>query len=305
MSTRPNRRELLVATAAAAAAWPLRASFAAGGGPRDTLRLAFVTDVHARTEWDTPAALELAAAAVNASGADLVVLGGDLVTDGFDGTDDELAPRWRTYLAFHRALRPAAVAAIGNHDLLGAGGPEPQADPRAAFRRHLEVEQTYRAVDAGGCRLLLLDPVVVTGDDLRYRGWVGEEQLAWLRSELARLDPATPLVLVSHLPLLTALYQATEGAAAPAPLNRVVENNRAVLEACAGHNLQLVLQGHLHVDELLRWRDTTFLTGGALCGKWWRRGDWHGTGPGFGVVTLRRDRVDWEYRDYGWTPRRP
>ena len=106
------------------------------------------------------------------------------------------------------------------------------------------------------------------------------------------------------MPLLTAFYQATEGTECPAPANRAVVNNLEVLERFAGRNLLLVLQGHLHVDEMLRWRDTTFITGGAVCGRWWR-GEWHGTREGFGVVTLRRDRVEWEYVTYGWHARRP
>jgi hypothetical protein len=55
---------------------------------------------------------------------------------------------------------------------------------------------------------------------------------------------------------------------------------------------------------MLRWRGTTFITGGAVCGQWWR-GPWHGTDAGFGVLTLRPDRVDWEYKEIGWVPRRP
>jgi len=63
------------------------------------------------------------------------------------------------------------------------------------------------------------------------------------------------------------------------------------------------MQGHLHVNELLRWRDTTFINGGAICGSWWR-GSRHGTEEGFGLVTLRDNRVEWEYVDYGWQARR-
>jgi 3',5'-cyclic-AMP phosphodiesterase len=109
---------------------------------------------------------------------------------------------------------------------------------------------------------------------------------------------------VSHVPLLTSFYQATEGATAPAPRNRVVVNSAEVLRLFDAHNLLLVLQGHLHVNEMIRRRNTTFITGGAVAGKWWR-GPWHGTEEGFGVVTLRSGRVDWEYVDYGWTARRP
>jgi hypothetical protein len=84
----------------------------------------------------------------------------------------------------------------------------------------------------------------------------------------------------------------------------VVTNNTDVLKVFENHNLELVLQGHLHVKERLWWRNTTFITGGAICARWWR-GPWHGTKEGFNVITLQRNRVDWEYIDYGWQARRP
>jgi len=83
-----------------------------------------------------------------------------------------------------------------------------------------------------------------------------------------------------------------------------VVNNREVLELFAEHNLVLVLQGHLHAEEMLRWRGTTFITGGAVCGDKWR-GPRLGTPEGFGVLTLRRDRVDWQYETINWKARRP
>jgi hypothetical protein len=146
--------------------------------------------------------------------------------------------------------------------------------------------------------------VQVTGDALKYRGYIDEAQLAWLRGELVRVRPETPIVLVTHVPLLTSFFQATAGHEQAAPRNRVVVNNREVLDCFAKHRLHLVLQGHLHVNEMLRWRGTTFITGGAVSGGWWR-GPWHGTDAGFGVLTLRPDRVDWQYKEIGWVPRRP
>ena len=60
------------------AAWPL------ADGPRDSLRFAFFTDVHARVEWQTPEAMAMAARAINARAPDLVIAGGDLITEGFE-----------------------------------------------------------------------------------------------------------------------------------------------------------------------------------------------------------------------------
>ena len=46
-------------------------------------RVVFFTDVHTRTEWETPLALKQAAEKINALTPDAILCGGDLVTDGF------------------------------------------------------------------------------------------------------------------------------------------------------------------------------------------------------------------------------
>lgn len=302
-----SRREMLALSGAALAGLPLRTSWAAAGAAGDAFRIVFFTDVHTRLEWETPRALAMAAAAINAQRPELIVAGGDLITDGFQSAAETVAPRWQAYLEMHRSLRARVEPVLGNHDLVAAvpeDGSPASADPRAEFRRAFGLERTYRSVEVGGYRLLILDSISVVGGDDQYHGLVEPEQLRWLATELESIDRSTPIVLATHIPLLTGFYQAIEGGTAAAPANRIVINNREVLELFAGHNLLLVLQGHLHVAEMLRWRGTTFVTGGALSGKWWR-GSWHGTGEGYGVLTLRPDRVDWEYHGYGWKAQRP
>ncbi|HMP77215.1 MAG TPA: metallophosphoesterase [Kiritimatiellia bacterium] len=305
-----NRRQFLATSGAAAISlgWPKSFSWAAQRGPQAPLRIVFFTDVHARVEWDTPKAMFRTAHAINETRADMTICGGDCITDGFQSSRAAVAHRWQAYrehLRDHVSPRPITV--LGNHDLVGAmpeDGSEPEADPRAAFREELGIPRTTMSFDAAGYQIILLDSVQVTRDELKYRGFVDEAQLAWLRGELARIRPEKPIVLVTHMPLLTSFFQATEGHDQAAPRNRVIVNNREVFDCFANHRLHLVLQGHLHVNEMLRWRDTTFITGGAVCGKWWR-GPWHGTEAGFGELTLRQDRVDWEYKEIGWVPRRP
>jgi 3',5'-cyclic AMP phosphodiesterase CpdA len=310
MSSMNRRRFLRIASLAGAAIscpLPDRAVWGARGARQGDLRLVFYTDVHARTEWDTPRAMAMAARAINREQADLVIAGGDLITDGFQSAAATVEPRWQAYVDMHSSIRPTVEPVIGNHDLVAArpeDGSEPSPDPRAVFRSKLGVDRTWRSIDAAGCRILIVDSVEVTDDELKYHGRVSAEQCAWLASELERTDPETPLIVASHIPLVTALYQATEGATTGAKANRVVVNNTEVLELFRDHNLLLVLQGHLHVDEMVRWSGTTFITGGAVSGKWWR-GSWHGTPEGFGVVTVRHDRVEWEYHTYGWVAQRP
>ena len=279
-----------------------RTSWRIRGSDRGALRLVFYTDIHADAEPPTPTALGMAAEAINAQRPDLVLCGGDLIAGGFEAKPDEVAPRWEAYTGMARAIEAEHHAVIGNHDLVGArprDGSRPAPDPRLDFRRRLGVSRTYGTFDALGYRFVLLDSLRISDAPHMYDGWVSSEQRDWLRGLLSRTPPDQPLVVVLHVPLLTAFFAATEGATSPAPRNRVVVNNTELLALFADHSLVLVLQGHLHVSEAVQWRGTTFLTGGAICGNWWR-GSYHGTAEGFSALTLREDRIDWDHVEYGW-----
>ncbi len=279
-----------------------------GGSKKgSSVRLVFYTDVHARTEWDTPVAMARAAEAINAQKADLVIAGGDLITEGFESSPARVAPRWDAYMAMHRAIKGDLYPVMGNHDLVAAipkDGTPPARDPRAIYRARMHLDRTYYSFDAVGHHFVILDSVEVTGDEYKYRGMIWPEQLEWLKQDLSRVPRGTPTVLATHLPLLSVFHEVQQGATSAAKRNRVVVNNRDVLRVIEEHNVILVLQGHLHVKELVMWRDTTFIVGGAISGKWWR-GPWYGTAEGFNVITLTENHVDWEYIEYGWEARRP
>jgi len=302
-----DRRQFLALAGTTLSALPARAWWRAAGAAGCSLRIAFFTDVHARAEGETARAMAMAAAAINGRRPELVIAGGDLISGGFQSAAKTVEPRWQAYLEMHRSLKGKVEPVIGNHDLVAAipeDDSPPAADPKARFCEAFGLERTYRFFDAGSYRFFLLDSIVVTGGEEKYNGRVDDQQLRWLASELESTNRNTPIVVATHIPLLTAMYQATEGATEPALPNRVVVNNREVLELFKDHNLLLVLQGHAHVNEMIRWGETTFITGGAVCGKWWR-GSYHGTREGYGLLTLWPDRVDWEYLTYGWKALQP
>ena len=277
------------------------------GSDKGTLRLVFYTDVHARTEWDTPTAMAMAADAINDQKVDLVIAGGDLITDGFQSSAATVAPRWDAYMKMHRALKADVYPAIGNHDLVAAVPADgtPAADnPRTTFINRMGLERTYYSFNAVGYHFIILDSIQVTRDAYPYQGIIQPQQLEWLRQDLANVANDTPIIVVTHIPLLTAFFNASQGATYAAQPNRVVVNNREVLKTFENHNLALVLQGHLHVKEMIKWQNTTFITGGAVCGKWWR-GAWYGTEEGFYDITLTANQVECSYIDYGWTAKRP
>ena len=269
---------------------------------RGPLRLLFYTDVHASTKQSVPIAMDRAVTAINNQNADLIINGGDLIHQGFHATEHDAAANWDVYMAMHHAIVGDIYSTIGNHDLVGVrpkNGSSPSVDPRAAFRTRLGLERTYYAFEAHGYLILVLDSVYLDDAASEYIGFIEPEQMAWIKAKLANIARSKPIIVVTHIPLLSSLYSATRGATAPVPPELVIVNNVDVLDAFKHHNLVLVLQGHLHVNELIRWRNTTFITGGAICGRWWR-GSRFGTDPGFGIATLDGNNVTWEYIDYGW-----
>jgi 3',5'-cyclic AMP phosphodiesterase CpdA len=210
-------------------------------------------------------------------------------------------------MKMQRAIKADLYPVMGNHDLVAAIPTDgtPAADnPRAVYLDRMGLQRTYYSFAAAGYHFIILDSIQVTGDDYRYHGIVGRQQLAWLKQDLATVPNGRPIIVATHIPLLTSFFNASKGATYAARPNRVIVNNREVLEIFEGHNLVLVLQGHLHVNEMIKWQNTTFITGGAVCGKWWR-GAWYGTEEGFYDITVTGNRVKGTYIDYGWQAKRP
>jgi len=273
-------------------------TWAVQGSKKGSLQFVFYTDIHAYDRPGISNYLAHAARSINQHKPDLVLAGGDLVSEGFSSSKDAMKPAWDYYMQMHRAINSDIYPAIGNHDLVGAANIESSIDPRDEFRSHLKLEKTYYSFNASGYHFIVLDSLEVTNDELEYRGYVNQEQLQWLKEDLSGLAPETPVILLTHMPLLTSFFQATVGGQAAAPANRVLVNNREVLRCFSNHNLLLVLQGHLHINEMLVWNSTRFITGGAICGGWWN-GEWHGTFEGYGVITLNENLISWNYYDLG------
>jgi len=304
-ATPMHRRKFLTATAASVAAPFLNIKASV---PSDQpLPMVFYTDIHARVEWETPQAMSLAADHINQLKPELVLCGGDCITDGFQASPESVEPRWEAYMHMHRQIEAPVQAVIGNHDLCGArpkDGSTPAIDPRRVFREKMNLASTYRSFNFRGLHFILLDSFEVLDGEQPYRGFIGPAQMEWLIKNLERVPREQPIILLTHMPLLTVFFQATRGSTVPNPNNRVVENGREVLKLFRERNLVAVLQGHLHVHEVLRWQGVPFITGGAVCGKWWR-GDWYGTQEGFLRLIYFRGRVHHSYQSFPWDARRP
>ena len=294
-----KRRQFLHlgATALAGAAW-------AGGTSQKTsprlppLRIAFFTDVHAREDMNVPTRLTAAAKAISAIQADLVIGTGDTVHGGFTSRPEKMSARFELARNFIKAIGRPVVLLPGNHDFVGVrpeDGRLPEPDPLRMFRETFTEEIPPRSWEFQGYRFFQIQTVQPVKEKWLYEGRVTDEELSWLEAQLAGTPHDQPLILLSHMPLQTTHQQVQVAPLAPLKPNLVVTNARDVLKLFANHNLRVILQGHLHVNERVQWNDQNFLMGGAICGAWWK-GPNLGTPPGFGVLKIQGSEIRWEYQ---------
>ncbi len=298
-----SRRHFLSSLAAGAGLVGFRfRSFGKVAEPVPPLKIGFFTDVHARPDKRVPEALKLAAGAMNEEQVDLWICGGDVIHEGHKSAAENCVESYEVFTDFLGKLDQPVHAVIGNHDFAGAfprDGSPAASDPSAMWKSAFGEPDTYRSFELGGFRFIMLDSVELTGGPLLYRGHVDDTQLAWLAGEVATLPREQPIILTTHIPFRTTFFQAVNGPNAALPANLAVDNANEVLALFEDRNVPLVLQGHLHSDELVDWAGRKFLMGGAISGAWWR-GPNRKTDFGYGIVELDGDDFRWSYQGYGW-----
>lgn len=302
--------------AAAADASPAAdAGAAAGpaGSKPGSLKLIFFTDTHTQPELKAGEGTALAMAKIKSLKPDLCIQGGDHCFDLAAVPRDRSLMLLDLYTRTEQALNGLPIHhVIGNHDILGrvpASGVTPT-DPlygKKAFEQRFNT-RTYRSFNERGYHFILLDSIQIT-PEREFDAMIDPAQLIWLAADLAATPPGTPIVVVSHVPLVSAApqYSPPDDKAAKAQAYQaltnlhgfLVGNSRQTIDLFEGHHVIAVLQGHTHINEAVFWRDVPYVTSGAVSGNWWRGTRW-GTPEGFTVLELANGHAQWHYETYGW-----
>jgi 3',5'-cyclic AMP phosphodiesterase CpdA len=262
-----------------------------------------MTDSHVYDEMMAPEGFRAAVAHAETFDPDFVVTGGDLIMDALKVPLEDAVAQFDLYNRIIGAFDVPVYNALGNHDVFGLSpesgvAPEHPQYGKTLFMEMLGLESTYYSFDHLGWHFIVLD-AMTPAEDRGYIGEIDAEQLTWIKNDLARTDPRTPITVVTHFPFVSVALQLREGGSAALPGAAVIVNSHEVFEMFEGHNLRLVLQGHLHIVEETIVGDVHFLIGGSISGKWW-----HGPNAGFAegvvVVDVTGDDFSWRYETFGW-----
>jgi 3',5'-cyclic AMP phosphodiesterase CpdA len=233
---------------------------------------------------------------------EFAIMGGDHVYDalGVDGT--RAGAVFDLYKITEQMLQMPLHHAIGNHDVFGILTKSGVAPNDSGYGKKMyedRMGRTYHSFDHKGYHFVVLDSIQPTEDRL-WEGRVDEKQLSWLAADLKSAGPHTPVIVTVHVPLVTAFATYSEKEGVERKYNTLtVANAPQVLTVFEGHNVIAVLQGHVHVNEIVEYKKTKYVTSGAVCGNWWH-GPRMGHAEGFTVVNLREGKINTRYEPTGF-----
>ncbi len=216
-----SRRDILKGAGLLAAAAALGGPSAAMGAVRRlaqaspkkrVLRVAHLTDLHVQPELGGADGMTacLRHVAAMQDKPELILTGGDLVMDVFDQPFDRSKMLWEMFTGTLKDGAPCPVEhCLGNHDIWGwnktksgTSGTEANWGKKWAMEV-LGLASPYRSFDKAGWHFVVLDSVQTDGGD-GYIAKLGDEQMDWLKRDLAAVNQATPVLVLSHVPILSA-----------------------------------------------------------------------------------------------------
>jgi len=263
----------------------------------------FFTDTHIEPELDAAHGCDMCFRKIASLRPEFAINGGDHVYDLLGTNARRATSIFDLYDRTQQLLEMPLYHAIGNHDVFGIyahSGVSPS-DPGYGKKMYEDRlgRRTYYSFDRKGYHFIVLDSIQPTGDRF-WQSRIDDEQLQWLENDLRDTGAVRPIIVVVHVPMVTGYATFAPKTTEQHKYNTyTVDNALDVLPLLERHNVLAVLQGHTHVNELVRFKNIDFITSGAVSGNWWH-GPRMGFAEGFTVVSLRNGMLSTRYETYGF-----
>jgi len=269
---------------------------------RRVLRAAHLTDIHVRPDLGAPEGMT--AALRHAQGLadppDVLLFGGDCIGDALGTPKARVLEEWEIWNRILRAeVRLPSYQCLGNHDIYGwklRGQPGVEQDPdfgKDFALERLGLKSAFYSFDRAGWHFVVLDSMQPSTGDQGYVARLDDAQFAWLERDLAATPPATPVCVLSHIPILSAavffdgkLAVGEHWEVPGAWMHIDAERIKGLFHRHA--NVKVCLSGHLHLVDDVTYLGVRYLCNGAVSGGWWK-GDYQEFGPAYALVDFFDD----------------
>jgi 3',5'-cyclic AMP phosphodiesterase CpdA len=265
----------------------------------EEFRFLFVSDLHLHPGEDSVSRISSAVEQINGlkPQPDFVIMGGDLIENMYIRDQKSAVELYDLYDEICARLNMPVYSVLGNNDVVPVfeGSPVEESqvqDGKEMFRERLGNGHTYRSFDHKGWHFVLLDSIE-RDEGGQYRGYIDEDQMRWLSEDLGKLEEGRLVCVALHIPLATIFAQIhISSTRAPLPYF-IVNNGTKVISLLSNYNVKLVLQGHHHIVEELKFMNTTYLSGGSISHARKYQNFVHH--EGFVIVDVNRNEFRWNY----------
>lgn len=263
--------------------------------PKRVLRIAHLTDIHIQPHLWAGRSFEKCLHHVQKlpEKPDLILNTGDSIMGSSGITKDKASKEWQSY---HQIMLSEnslpIISCIGNHDVWH---PEKGMfdDGKKWASEQLKVTRPYFSFDKNGWHIIVLDSVQSGRDGTGYMAWLDEEQLRWLKNDLRETPSQTPILIASHIPILSASVffdgDILKDGQWVVP-GSWMHTDAAKLVGLFHHhdNVKLAISGHIHLLDRVTYNNVTYCCNGTVCGNYWM-GKYKETSPGYTIVDLFED----------------
>ena len=177
-------------------------------GKEEMVRVAFASDLHLSDDPSISSQVEIVIEAIRSSQPHVVFMLGDLHGDANSAEAQRAESIFNEVNQFREKLIAPSYCALGNHDIFGwsAEGDSPSKHPlfgKLMFEKLMGPR--FYSLNIAGFHLIVLD--VLEGkrreEGWDIFGWLDEKQQRWLREDLSTIPSETPLIILTHFPLLS------------------------------------------------------------------------------------------------------
>ncbi len=273
-----------------------------------SVRFAYIGDTHMKAETKPMEGVArcLKHAQNQPDKPQFMLHGGDTIMDALAQDRDKVQKQWDAWHSVVRANCSLPIEyCIGNHDVWGYENAK--ADPLYGKKwavEQMKISGRYRSFDRNGWHFIVLDGVQLTPDGKWYTAHLDPEQLDWLKADLAKTDPKTNVLILSHIPILSATVfydkNNVKGGNWQIPGGYMHTDAAELIELFAKHpNVRAALSGHMHLLDRAEYNNVTYFCNGAVSGNWWTSDTYHQTKAGYALFDLYDDgTVERTYVNY-------
>lgn len=272
--------------------------------PERQLRIVQITDTHVIDEKSAVHTKRMLAHITGQEKPDMIFHTGDIIMDAVKSDKQGVADQWKCWKQIISGLNVPLRYCIGNHDVWWNS--KFSGDPlygKQWVLQELDLPGRYHSFGRNGWHFIFLDSTQQHGDG--YTGGVDEEQMRWLTNELQQLPSATPVLISSHIPLLSAAifdWSKCEEITWKVSGGLMHVDSHAVQALFRKHsNVKACISGHLHLQDHISYDQVLYMGCGAVSGNWWSAPVFHQTTAGYAVIDLfKGGEIKREYKVYNW-----